>query len=168
MTQTAQQTVTEAQANLHKAEADLKQSRAEEAKRQLLAVRAEGRRVKTELDKLTRQVQQLDAAIALGESDLAALGNALRSHVAEKPDAADFPALASLGAWQRELNRLETAQLAQAQRVRDLSRERAHPLLEAVKLDKALTQLRYQQQNLKRRVRGESPGGGWEGGVFSV
>ena len=57
-----------------------------------------------------------------------------------------------LAAWQAELDRLEVAQLAQSQRVRDLSHERAYPVQQAIDLDAALG--RIAQSATKSRILG--------------
>jgi chromosome segregation ATPase len=165
---TTQHSLAEAQANLQKAEGDLKQSQIATAKEQLVAVRAEGRRVKTERDSPVRQVKKLDGAIALARGDLAAVADAIFAHHAQRPDAGDFPTDEELAAWAAELSRLESAQREQSRRVTDLMHERAYPLQQALDLDAALGRLRTQQRNLESLARGEKIGQPWEGGIFNV
>lgn len=84
MTQT-QQAVAEAQANLEKAQEDLRQSQIEAAKQQLLKVRAEGRRLKRELDALVKTVRQAEAEVGRAEVELVDLNNAIHAHTAARP-----------------------------------------------------------------------------------
>lgn len=162
------QTVATAKATIAQAQADLQKAQLATAKEQLLAVRAEGRKVKAELDKLLREIRELDAAIALADGDRVALANAINAHRAEQPDPADFPSEAEIGRWQKELARLTAEQRAAGERLIEMRRERAHPLMRSLELDKAVISLQYQARNLEARIRGELIGNWPEGGVGPV
>lgn len=163
-----EQSVVQAKAALANAERDLEAAQIATAKGRLQEIRSEGRRVKTELDGLVLRVRRLDSDIANARADLAGFADAIRAHLAQKPAASDFPTDDELAAWQAELARLESAQLAQSRRVWDLEHARTYPVQQALDLDGALGRLRTQQRNLESLARGEKIGQPWEGGISAV
>ncbi len=163
-----QQTVAEAQATLRNAEATLKQAGVDEAKRQLQNVRAEGHRVKRELDNTLSRFRRAQAEAEQRTHELTAANDELQAHAAARPDPVDFPSDQDVERWQRGLNQLVAARDRAAVRVREAEHVAGGLQVECVKLDKALAQLRYAHTNAERKVRGEPIGGNWEGGVSRV
>ena len=165
MTQAAQQTVASAKAALAAAEQDLKQSQVETAKEQLREVRAEGHKTAKQIRGLDNRVRRLDAEITLLQGDLAAFNRAIELHESARPDVADFPSDEELANHEAELQRLIADRDALAGSLRTKQMERSRPVLEVLQLNNRLNGLRYTQQNLERKVRGEPIAGGWEGGI---
>jgi hypothetical protein len=161
-------TPAQAQVNLEKATADLKESKIETAKAQLLMTRAEGRKLKRQLDAALAEFRQHDAEAQQAEIDRVDISNAIRGHMETKPDAADFPSDEELRAWQMELDRLTAERTKACERKTAAEQASAQPRMDAIRLDAALNTLRHRQAQLEAIVRGEKVGGGWEGYVSPV
>lgn len=162
------QTVAEAQATLRTAEAALRHQQQEEAARQLREVRAQGHRVKRELDSTLSRFRRAQAEAEQRTHELTAANHELQAHAAARPDPADFPSDQDIERWQRELDRLVAARDRVVVRVREAQAESDRLQFESVRLDAALAQLRYAHTNAERKVRNEPVGGWWTGGVSPV
>lgn len=97
---TAQQQLLVAQQKLKTAEANAVRERKEQAAKDLETVRAEGRQVKAELEKLVQELSQFDALQNAFAREMAGWDAAIRRHYDLKPTDEDFPSQQDLDeAW---------------------------------------------------------------------
>lgn len=164
-------TVAEAQQAARAAEIGLKAAQRQEAKEQDRKVVAEGRRVKRNLDRLVGDIEKAKGRELLVEAELARTNDGIRqAQLALRGTGDDFAVSErDRAGTQKELDRLLALRPTVVERLRDARRETAVLTQDAIRLDKALTRLRYQHRNLQTILGGgDVPLSEWEGGVTSV
>jgi chromosome segregation ATPase len=138
------------------------------AAQELIKVRAEGRKVREQVESLVKNIHGLDGEIALAEADWASLDGAFAAHLAARPDEDDFPSDQELADWQTELDRLRALRSEKSQAVMQLKGERAGLANQAVALDATLMRLQQAQRNLQTLASGGRLGQFPEGGMRAV
>lgn len=135
-----------------------------EAKRQLEEVRAQGRKLRAELNAVVREIEQARAYVLAYDSEIARYKAAIAAH--EPLDPVDFPSEQQIAAHQAKLDELIKALDAVAQRRHAAVNSGPSPYV-AIDLDQRIVQLQYTARNLENVIRGGKPGYP-EGGITAV
>lgn len=162
-------TIAEAQQAVRAAEANVQQAKIEQAKEQDSQVVAEGRRVKAELDKTMEEAERSRAEEARVHAELIRFNDGIRQHeqVLHGQDD-DFAFTEDPADVQKRIDKLTVRRNRLVAQLRDVRQALAVKDMEALKLDRALTSLKYQHRNLQEIIGGRNPARGWESSVTLV
>lgn len=165
------QTVAEAQQAVAAAEANVQQAKIAAAREQDARVVAEGRRVKALLDKTVGELERSRADEARVHLELTRFNDALAHEqqvLGGQGDDFAFTEEVDPADVRRRIDKLTPRRNRVTQQLRDVRQAVAVKELEALKLDRALTGLKYQHRNLQSIVAGKDPARGWESSVTPV
>ena len=99
------------------------------------------------------------------QNDVTVFVNTISEHMQLRPPCADaLPQDSEVLRWKERYDELEQLRVAARKRVNET--KDSPDLLEAVPLDKVITQLKYAEANLLRKLNGEIAG--WQGGLSRV
>lgn len=158
-----QTAVAEHKSSVQKAEADLKQARITEAKRQLDEVREAGRKCKHDLDAALKELDETEVRVLQAREALVKINAQLEATV--EPDLLDFPTEREVAAIHVEQARLREQQRQAGLKLRDA--QAAVPRLRCVELDQQLVNLRQKARNLQSIIDGQE-GKWYQGSVSGV
>jgi uncharacterized protein involved in exopolysaccharide biosynthesis len=167
----AQARVAEAQAQLKSANTELAAEAKEVLRKQLAEVRAQIRTAKATYADLRKQIRNGEQSVARIQAQIDELVGQITASWQERPEATDYlPDDPEVAAWQAQHASLEQ-QKDRAIARRTSTQTTIPPLVEAAKYEGnfgIIATLERSENNLIRRIKGEPIGQSWQGGVYRV
>ncbi len=156
--------VNEAETRLKEAQADLHEAEKAEARQKLAEVRRMLAEQEAQLKDITAEIEHGRGALAHLQADFDSVTNEISQLTLERPSVADaLPDDPEVVAWQKRYDHLQALRKEAIERREDFTMP---DTMDAVRLDQSITQLKYAEQNLLRKLNGESVG--WKGRVNRV